>query len=738
MSKKTAIRCFVTFTISWFLLSACQSKVDTNFQATPALSVTHSSEISPSLTQTPTFSPTLTPSPEPSPTIAPRDTSTPSLTPLPTETPEPSLTPVPWSVSKISPANANRVTQLAVWGHGKPLRMEITPGAKFLLVQTPLGLYVYDFSTLDVITFFENAQEFLVSPDGQFMAVSYPGVSTVELWGIEAGRTLYQLVYLPPSEITAMAFNIKRSVLAVGYSDSHINLWDLKDGSISQELEHPIIHAITSFAFSPDGTKLATNSQGRGVIAVWSLVESKLLWRTANGGLLSTKSFTPDSKTLITVGLLNSKIMFWDVEEGQLLKSFGAANLQDLIGYSKDKLNMIVYGVKEQSGTEFLELRSMQDGELQETLAIPAGNTIIDSQYQSLLVLDENGLRRFALATWEWISISDEPDMAGELLTSSSGDEVSVFGKSFASTWQVSTGKTLSSNSYDKSLYDTHLPGVIDGAKWMPGNKVVAWGRNGAELFWWDVTSGAVDRLSLEGWPLNRSTFSSKTATIAVCTETSLDFVKTVDSSRQTFERCRQSGFLAFSPDGATLARTSVLVLDLLQSPDWTLAHTMYGHTLPIEIVAYSPSGGYIASGTTVDRGGSELAIWRTDPPSQWMQFVVPSYGIDSLAFSWNDKLLATGGGGTQVRLWRVTDGWMLDSLDLESTALSLAFSPDSQILAVGTNSGELDLFDVSTSEVLQRFEAHKDAIIDLEFSSDGRNLITASYDGTVRLWGLP
>jgi len=744
MSKRFIVF-LLAFVLNAILLSSCGNTADLANGQKTKLVITKSPNISPSETRTPTTSPTI----QPSKTTQPSETVPPSFTPLPTESSTPTLTPVPWSSEEITSENADEIVQLAIWGRGSLMRKEIVSGGRYLVVQTPLGVYLYELSDLKVAAFFENALGFLISPNGKYLALSYPDSGSIELWQVENPQLLHLLDYSPdvtkfpaweyfllPSLVTAMTFSSDSSTLAAGYIDSHINLWDTSSGNISQELHHPIVHAPLKIVFSSDGTKLATDNWGK-VIAVWSLVGNELLWRTANGGKLSIKSFAPDSKTLITVGLSTSKILFWDLTDGKLLKSYGAANLQQLVGYSQDGNELIVYGVREQSGIEFLELRSMDDGELHETLEIPIENAILDQNFNSLFVYSERGLSRFIPNQWDWGTINVEPNLAGEILTSQIGDEVAIINESDAKIWKVSTGDELSYVFFGEKFIASHLSG-IDGVSWLPDKGIAAWGWNGTDVYWWNVISDYLERVEIDDWPINISAFSTETSVFAVCTKSALEIVSIYDGSRQTLDRCRQSGFLEFSPDGEFLARSNVLVLDLLYKSNWTVAHSMHGHTLPVEVVSYSPSGRYIASGSSVDRGGAEVAIWRTDPPSQLMQFIVPSYGIGSLAFSWDDSLLATGGGGSKVRLWRVSDGWMLDSLDIEGSALTLSFSPNGKILAAGTYLGDIYLFDVASSEVLFRFKAHKRGVIDIEFSLDGTELITAGHDGTVRLWGIP
>jgi len=48
-----------------------------------------------------------------------------------------------------------------------------------------------------------------------------------------------------------------------------------------------------------------------------------------------------------------------------------------------------------------------------------------------------------------------------------------------------------------------------------------------------------------------------------------------------------------------------------------------------------------------------------------------------------------------------------------------------------------LILFDTVSMKMVRRFEGHTDGITDLCFSEDGKWLISASMDGTLRIWDI-
>ena len=69
----------------------------------------------------------------------------------------------------------------------------------------------------------------------------------------------------------------------------------------------------------------------------------------------------------------------------------------------------------------------------------------------------------------------------------------------------------------------------------------------------------------------------------------------------------------------------------------------------------------------------------------------------------------------------------------------TIALSPDGDTLAGGGHSHDsrIHLWDVHTGEVLGTLKGHTGSVIGLAFSTDGRRLYSASYDGSLRSWDV-
>jgi WD40 repeat protein len=68
---------------------------------------------------------------------------------------------------------------------------------------------------------------------------------------------------------------------------------------------------------------------------------------------------------------------------------------------------------------------------------------------------------------------------------------------------------------------------------------------------------------------------------------------------------------------------------------------------------------------------------------------------------------------------------------------MSTAFSPDSQLVAVGEYNGDVYVWQVATKQLQFKFRGHSSWIWSSAFSPDGQILASASQDGSIRLWEI-
>ncbi|MHC4434328.1 MAG: protein kinase domain-containing protein, partial [Planctomycetota bacterium] len=139
-----------------------------------------------------------------------------------------------------------------------------------------------------------------------------------------------------------------------------------------------------------------------------------------------------------------------------------------------------------------------------------------------------------------------------------------------------------------------------------------------------------------------------------------------------------------------------------------------------------------------------ELTVWEASTGEiQWRQvFKGPATRYRRrAAISPDGQLIAIGVHRLGFRLLRISDGSERFSRRInDNSTAALTFSPDSAILLSASRgeSSTIQLWDVTTGEFVRTLEGHRSYVTDLQFTPDGKHLISSSTDQTIRLWDWP
>lgn len=106
---------------------------------------------------------------------------------------------------------------------------------------------------------------------------------------------------------------------------------------------------------------------------------------------------------------------------------------------------------------------------------------------------------------------------------------------------------------------------------------------------------------------------------------------------------------------------------------------------------------------------------------------------IRALSLSSDDKMLASAANGS-LKIWNVKTQTCVRTFEC-GYALCCSFLPGDKVVVVGTKSGELELFDVTSASLIDSVSAHEGAIWSLQVHPDGRSVVTGSADKTAKFW---
>jgi hypothetical protein len=146
--------------------------------------------------------------------------------------------------------------------------------------------------------------------------------------------------------------------------------------------------------------------------------------------------------------------------------------------------------------------------------------------------------------------------------------------------------------------------------------------------------------------------------------------------------------------------------------------------------IAISPDGVTLASGHW-----NVVTLWNMLTGRRLA--VLQGFGryVKSLAFSKDGKLLAAGTDSGGLQIWDAGGRMRLQSLDIGGGEVSEpAFSPDGRLVAVGIyGTGTAWLIDVGSGKIIDRQKVSDLGCGSVAFSPDGRFLITPSTGGLIK-----
>ena len=106
------------------------------------------------------------------------------------------------------------------------------------------------------------------------------------------------------------------------------------------------------------------------------------------------------------------------------------------------------------------------------------------------------------------------------------------------------------------------------------------------------------------------------------------------------------------------------------------------------------------------------------------------------VALSASGKLLAAGTTTGEVRLWQAETLTPLFICPGHADGVrSVAFSPDGKLLVSGSEDFTLRIWNTSTGKCLRILSGHRGPVRSIAFSPDGWTIASASEDSTVRIW---
>jgi WD40 repeat protein len=198
---------------------------------------------------------------------------------------------------------------------------------------------------------------------------------------------------------------------------------------------------------------------------------------------------------------------------------------------------------------------------------------------------------------------------------------------------------------------------------------------------------------------------------------------------------------MAFTPDGRRLVTGGVAGTVTIWDVRSREEADRLRFSRPVTAVAISPDGRLLAvqqEGKT--RGDSRVEVLNLRSGgrvrSHRLRFGVGPYGVGELAFTGDGRVLVSSDCCRRSRAvaWDARSGAQL----FDVPAATFAVSPDSRMVAAGTDDGHVLFLDAHSGKRLgPAFKVAGGQIAQLAISPDGRLLAVSAFDGTATVWDV-
>lgn len=555
-----------------------------------------------------------------------------------------------------------------------------------------------------------------VAPNGQWIATASED-KHVRWYQISDQKQVRDLDHEQP--VLAVAFNRNSQEIATAGKEGWLKLWQTSDGKrVSRWKAHE--NNVRCVKYHPNNQQLATAADD-GTIRLWQLPPSEVRESKPHNAAIRELALSHDGRFLATASE-DKSVKLFQTSDGKEIKSLGGfennvtcvdvARNNSQIAAGGDDQKVRIFNTNGQAGPVIeghgSPIRAVAFHPNSQEVA--SGGT--NKQIKLWKVGDGSEIRTLEGHDGEIVALEYLPN--GSLLVSAADRTVRF--------WQMPNG----------NVQKLDVGSNLTCMALSPDGKLVAVGSEDRQIRVYQVSDrkqiATFEGHSQSVTALHFSNDNKRLLSTANDKTARLWEIET-QQHLQTIPLPNNSRGVALAHDG----KIALVGLDdgkLLLEPT-PILQVLREHEGPVNAVAFNSNGSHLASAGK----DKKVRLWNIGNAKVERSFPGAENDLYCVAISGNNQYVAAGGQDKKVHVWQFNDAKNVQTVELNAAVRGVAFSSDHRRVAFGSDDQLAGVLEIESGVVLEHFRPHEGNVVAVEFTPDGKQLVTAGTDDRARLF---